>query len=163
MPSVDRCFAPREEPHEYHSAIAGADRLETDGSGTLYRESRLPRVDQGVPANAFRLCCGRPVRNRRPQLLAFTCGRPVVPRHRRRRLGQARGAEPQRIGQGDTVATEPNEEHWHGAGRRGPMAHIAVGIGETRWLEESPPPPDYPTSFSCLMDVAEVPGKGRPV
>ena len=55
---------------------------------------------------------------------------------------QARGAQAQQIRQGDTVVTEPNEEHWHGAGRRGPMAHIAVGLGETRWLEESPPPPD---------------------
>jgi len=55
---------------------------------------------------------------------------------------QARGARAQQIRQGDTVAAEPNEEHWHGAGRRGPMAHIAVGIGETRWLEESLAPPD---------------------
>jgi quercetin dioxygenase-like cupin family protein len=55
---------------------------------------------------------------------------------------QARGGEPQRIRQGDTVVTAPNEQHWHGAGDRGSMAHIAVGIGETRWLEASPPPPD---------------------
>ncbi len=55
---------------------------------------------------------------------------------------QARRGEPQRIHQGDTVATAPNEEHWHGAGRRGPMAHLAVASGETRWLEESPEPPD---------------------
>jgi quercetin dioxygenase-like cupin family protein len=55
---------------------------------------------------------------------------------------QARGADPQRIGVGDSVATEPNEEHWHGAGRGGPFAHVVVNIGETRWLEESPPPPD---------------------
>ena len=55
---------------------------------------------------------------------------------------QARGGAPQRIGVGDSVATEPNEEHWHGAGRSGPLAHIVVNIGETRWLEESPPPPD---------------------
>ena len=31
---------------------------------------------------------------------------------------QARGAQAQPIRQGDTVVTEPNEEHWHGAGRR---------------------------------------------
>jgi quercetin dioxygenase-like cupin family protein len=55
---------------------------------------------------------------------------------------QARGANPQRIGVGDIVLTEPNEEHWHGAGRSGPFAHLAVNIGEPRWLEESPPPPD---------------------
>ena len=53
---------------------------------------------------------------------------------------QARGAQAQRIRVGDTVATEPNEEHWHGAGRGGPFAHIVVNVGETRWLEESPAP-----------------------
>jgi hypothetical protein len=40
------------------------------------------------------------------------------------------------------VITEPNEEHWHGAGRGGPFAHLVVNIGETRWLEDSSPPPD---------------------
>lgn len=55
---------------------------------------------------------------------------------------QARRTDAQRIQVGDTVVTEPNEEHWHGAGRTGPFAHIVVNIGETHWLEESPPPPD---------------------
>ena len=55
---------------------------------------------------------------------------------------QARRAEPQRIEVGDTVVTGPVEEHWHGAGGGGPFAHVAVNIGETRWLEASPPPPD---------------------
>jgi len=55
---------------------------------------------------------------------------------------QARGADAQRIGVGDSVATEPNEEHWHGAGRSEPFAHVVVNIGETRWLEESPAPPE---------------------
>ena len=53
---------------------------------------------------------------------------------------QARGSDAQRIGLGDTVATEPNEEHWHGAGRSGPLAHIVVNVGETHWLEVSPAP-----------------------
>jgi quercetin dioxygenase-like cupin family protein len=55
---------------------------------------------------------------------------------------QARGADARRIRVGDTAATDPNEEHWHGAGRSGPFAHIVVNIGETRWLEESPEPPE---------------------
>jgi quercetin dioxygenase-like cupin family protein len=55
---------------------------------------------------------------------------------------QARGGEPQRISVGDAVVTEPNEQHWHGAGRNEPFAHIVVNIGETRWREESPAPPD---------------------
>jgi len=50
---------------------------------------------------------------------------------------QARAAEPQSIEVGDAVVTGPNEEHWHGAGRGGPFAHVVVNIGETRWLEDS--------------------------
>jgi quercetin dioxygenase-like cupin family protein len=55
---------------------------------------------------------------------------------------QLKGKEAQRIQSGDTVATEPNEVHWHGGGRRGPMAHLVVNFGETTWLTESPAPPD---------------------
>jgi len=55
---------------------------------------------------------------------------------------QARGAAAQRIRVGDVVRVDPNEEHWHGAGPSGPLAHIVVNVGETRWLEESPAPAD---------------------
>jgi quercetin dioxygenase-like cupin family protein len=55
---------------------------------------------------------------------------------------QVRGQAPQRIRQEDTVTADPGEEHWHGAGSHGPMTHIAVAAGETRWLEESAPPPE---------------------
>jgi quercetin dioxygenase-like cupin family protein len=54
---------------------------------------------------------------------------------------QARGQAPQRIKKDDTVVADPGEEHWHGAGSGGPMVHLAVAAGETRWLEESAPPP----------------------
>ena len=55
---------------------------------------------------------------------------------------QSRGQSPQRIRPGDIVTADPGEEHWHGAGGNGPMAHLAVAAGETYWLQESPPPPD---------------------
>lgn len=55
---------------------------------------------------------------------------------------QAKGQEAQRIRVGDVAATEPNEVHWHGAGRLGPMAHVVVNLGETTWLTESPSPPE---------------------
>ncbi len=55
---------------------------------------------------------------------------------------QARGAAAQRIGVGDAVRIEPNEQHWHGAGPGGPLAHIAINVGEARWFEESPAPGD---------------------
>ena len=53
---------------------------------------------------------------------------------------QARGAAAQRIRAGDVVRVDPKEEHWHGAGPSGPLAHVVVNVGETRWLEESPAP-----------------------
>ncbi len=53
---------------------------------------------------------------------------------------QIRDQKPVRIRQGDTVVAAPNEEHWHGAGRRGSMAHLTVASGETRWLEPSAAP-----------------------
>jgi len=55
---------------------------------------------------------------------------------------QAKGQEARRVVTGDFVATEPNEVHWHGAGRLGPMAHVVVNFGETTWLTESPAPPE---------------------
>jgi quercetin dioxygenase-like cupin family protein len=55
---------------------------------------------------------------------------------------QVRGQDPVRLRLEDTVTADPGEEHWHGAGRHGPMSHLAVATGETRWLEESPPPRD---------------------
>jgi quercetin dioxygenase-like cupin family protein len=55
---------------------------------------------------------------------------------------QPRRGDAQRIRVGDTIVTEPNEEHWHGAGGSRAFAHLVVNIGDTRWLEESPPPPD---------------------
>src|SRR6266568_2079490 len=55
---------------------------------------------------------------------------------------QVRGGAPQRIQVGDAVRAEPGEAHWHGAGRSGPLAHIAINVGEARWFEESPAPGD---------------------
>lgn len=54
---------------------------------------------------------------------------------------QVREQAPERIRTEDNVTADPGEEHWHGAGNDGPMAHIAVVIGETTWLEEAVPPP----------------------
>src|SRR2546429_4601112 len=50
---------------------------------------------------------------------------------------QSRGAPARRIRAGDTVSTAPGEEHWHGAAADGPMAHVAVTIGDITWLESS--------------------------
>jgi quercetin dioxygenase-like cupin family protein len=50
---------------------------------------------------------------------------------------QSRGEPARLIRTGDTVSAAPHEEHWHGAGPNGPMAHMAVSIGDIAWLESS--------------------------
>jgi quercetin dioxygenase-like cupin family protein len=55
---------------------------------------------------------------------------------------QGRGEPARRLRAGDSVSTGPEEEHWHGAGAEGPMAHIAVSIGQITWLEPSEGAPD---------------------
>jgi quercetin dioxygenase-like cupin family protein len=50
---------------------------------------------------------------------------------------QSRGDPVRAIRAGDSVSAAPGEEHWHGAGPEAAMAHIAVTIGETTWLEPS--------------------------
>jgi quercetin dioxygenase-like cupin family protein len=50
---------------------------------------------------------------------------------------QSRGEPARLIHTGDTVAAEPDEVHWHGAGPDGPMAHLAISMGDITWLESS--------------------------
>jgi quercetin dioxygenase-like cupin family protein len=40
-----------------------------------------------------------------------------------------------RLHPGDTVYTEPGEEHWHGAAGDQSVAHLAFSFGKTDWLE----------------------------
>lgn len=40
-----------------------------------------------------------------------------------------------RVGAGNVVWTEPDEEHWHGADAHTYMLHAAVSLGEPVWLE----------------------------
>jgi quercetin dioxygenase-like cupin family protein len=42
----------------------------------------------------------------------------------------------ERLRPGDVVHAPPGEEHWHGAGTESVLHHIAVSLGETRWLGE---------------------------
>jgi quercetin dioxygenase-like cupin family protein len=40
---------------------------------------------------------------------------------------------------GDLVWTPAGEEHWHGATDTAPLTHLAVTLGETHWMEATPP------------------------
>jgi len=47
------------------------------------------------------------------------------------------GGRGREIAPGDVVYIAPGEKHWHGAGPRSAMIHLAVTTGkETTWMEE---------------------------
>jgi len=46
-----------------------------------------------------------------------------------------RTGEPVDLKPGDLVYAPPGEEHWHGATDHEPMTHLALGFGETEFLE----------------------------
>jgi quercetin dioxygenase-like cupin family protein len=60
------------------------------------------------------------------QILIVTAGQGIVATH----------GEAHIVGSGDTVWTEPGEEHWHGAGPDTLMMHTAVSLGRTEWGPE---------------------------
>jgi quercetin dioxygenase-like cupin family protein len=53
-------------------------------------------------------------------------------------LGRAQkwGEAVHEIGPGAIVSIAPGEKHWHGAGRRSRMSHLAVTAGKTDWMEK---------------------------
>lgn len=61
------------------------------------------------------------------QLLTVTGGRGWV---------VARGESAERVERGDIVWAPPGEVHWHGAADDAHLAHTAVSLGTTTWLEE---------------------------
>lgn len=46
-----------------------------------------------------------------------------------------KGGKARRIREGDVLFCPPGTTHWHGADEGCEMMHLAVGLGETRWLE----------------------------
>jgi len=46
-----------------------------------------------------------------------------------------RGGEGAWVRAGDAVWFPPGEEHWHGAGPDTWMAHNAISLGTTEWLD----------------------------
>jgi len=48
---------------------------------------------------------------------------------------QTRGGSGSPLVPGDTVHIAAGEEHWHGAQPESYVSHLAVSIGETKWLD----------------------------
>ncbi|MEU2064552.1 cupin domain-containing protein [Streptomyces sp. NPDC013455] len=64
-------------------------------------------------------------------------------------LVQCKGGEVQEVRAGDTVWIEPDEWHWHGAGPRTSMTHLAV----TEAAED-----DTVAVWGCHVSAADYPG-----
>jgi quercetin dioxygenase-like cupin family protein len=47
----------------------------------------------------------------------------------------AEGGRPAPLRPGDVVWVPPGERHWHGGGPDTVMAHLAVSLGTTNWLD----------------------------
>jgi quercetin dioxygenase-like cupin family protein len=90
--------------------------------------------DDGLPVRVYRVSfeAGARMRWHRHddvQLLVGLTGTCVV---------ASRAGEPVRLGPGDIVVVEPEEEHWHGASPDEPGSHFAINLGEeTTWMDES--------------------------
>jgi quercetin dioxygenase-like cupin family protein len=46
-----------------------------------------------------------------------------------------KGGEPKRIKKGDMIWAPAGTTHWHGADNGTLMAHLAIGMGATKWLD----------------------------
>jgi quercetin dioxygenase-like cupin family protein len=72
-------------------------------------------------------------------------------------LFQTEGQEAVVIRPGDTVWIPPGEKHWHGAGPKTTMVHLAIQeggeAGETNWLEQV-----SETDYQAAGRVMEQPG-----
>ena len=77
-------------------------------------------------------------RHERGQVLLVTHGRGYV---------QVRDGEGTWVGPGDAVWFPPGEQHWHGAGPDTWMAHNAISLGATEWLDPVTPQ-DYERSVA---------------
>lgn len=100
------------------------------GPGSL---ERIPGVCATPPINAYYVRFQAGTRtawhaHTGPQILVVTEGLCRV---------QVRGGRVLEVAAGGVVTFDPGEEHWHGAGSRGEMAHMALNVeAETRWLEK---------------------------
>jgi quercetin dioxygenase-like cupin family protein len=97
-------------------------------TGTVHVVPVLPATD-GVVINAVTFTpCARTHwhSHERGQILSVLLGSGWV---------YTQGQAPQRLGPGDVVWVPPGEVHWHGAAADSVLAHQAVSLGTTQWLD----------------------------
>src|SRR3954465_426687 len=106
---------------------APAERRTATFTGLVYADP--PGGGDGVPfASVFFAPGARTYwhRHERGQLLHVLTGHGLI---------CAEGGRPAPLHPGDLVWTPPGESHWHGGGPDTVMAHLAVSLGTTSWLD----------------------------
>jgi quercetin dioxygenase-like cupin family protein len=96
-------------------------------TGSVFMDTVLEATD-GARVNTVTFAPGARTHwhtHERGQLLIVAAGAGLI---------QLRGEGAQPIRTGDSVWISPDEEHWHGGGPDSLLVHIAVSLGETRWL-----------------------------
>lgn len=111
----------------YQGGTVPSEQRTATFTGLVYVDPVLASAD-GVNVN--RVFFGPAARtfwhwHERGQLLAVTSGQGLI---------CAEGGLPSSLEPGDVVWVPPAERHWHGAGPKTLMLHLAVSLGTTNWL-----------------------------
>jgi quercetin dioxygenase-like cupin family protein len=111
-----------------HEQGAASEQRGPTFTGAVWADPVLAPTDGVMINNVFFPPGGRTHwhRHERGQALLVTGGQGWV---------QVRGGEGTAVGPGDVIWFAPGEEHWHG-GRPGTfLAHTAISLGTTEWLD----------------------------
>lgn len=111
-----------------HEAGTASEQRGPTFTGTVWADQVMAPTD-GVMINSVFFPPGARThwhRHERGQVLIVTAGQGWA---------QTRDGDGTAIGPGDAVWFAPGEEHWHGAQGDSFVAHIAISLGETEWLD----------------------------
>jgi quercetin dioxygenase-like cupin family protein len=110
-------------------AAAASEQRSATFSGSVWADPVMPSQDGVTIAAVFFLPEGRTHWHHHEwgQVLLVTHGRGFV---------QVKDGEGGWVEPGDVVHFGPGEVHWHGAGPETFLAHTAISLGRTDWLDE---------------------------
>ncbi len=114
--------------HGRHADTSSQLRLDNN-TGTVWGDSVLPMTDAVLINNIFFAPSARTHwhSHERGQILVVTAGEGHV---------VDRNGDGGAIRAGDIVFIPPGVEHWHGAGPASYLTHLAISLGDHRWLEQ---------------------------
>jgi quercetin dioxygenase-like cupin family protein len=114
--------------HGRHREAPSEQRSSTF-TGTVYADPVLPPTDGNAINTVLFLPGARTYwhEHESGQLLQVTAGSGLI---------CTSGEQPCVLEVGDIVWVPAGERHWHGAGTTTYLAHLAVSLGTTRWLDE---------------------------